>query len=246
MHTLEEYLLDLKSGLENDNLSTQKVAIHAIRDLNDPKAVDPPMAILKDYNIASYLRNEITDIIGMFDITPLIKMLYEQNVPYNHKLEIIRTLGTVPTDQRAIETLVYCLKDLALNPMAALFLKELGWQSGNNIDYVYFLFGNHRFDEILKIGDKAVDPLINLLVSLEKYLDDEQPRYFGLDYSHICELLGKIGDKKAIVPVSRLLYKEFNVYAPDALVKLGAVSSLLLTHNSEITSQAQIVLKRTN
>lgn len=147
----------------------------------------------------------------------------EDHVVRKKAAEALELIG----DERGIEPLIdlLCDENEDIKMKAAEALDSLGWKPDDETSKVDYLIAKQSWDELVKIGKPAVDPLIEMIGAWD----------IGIR-NGVTIALGKIGDERAIEPLIHALYtfnNGYNIYAEDALVKFGkpAVEPLIFALN---------------
>ena len=124
-----------------------------------------------------------------------------------------------------MEPLIVALKDSNVNvrKKAAEALEKVGWQAGKDEVSAAYWIGKQNWEECVKLGALAVEPLIVALKDSD-----------GKVHKFAVRALGKIGDARAVEPLIAAL-KDSDVdvrqFAAEALIKIGtpAVEPLIAT-----------------
>ena len=185
-------------------------------EIGDERAVEPLIQALKDKD--SDVREVAAEVlvkIGEPAVEPLIQALKDENqfVRWGAAL----ALGEIG-DERAVEPLINALKDedSDVRMEAAEALDQMGWKPGYATEKAYYLVAKKEWDEAVKLGEPAVEPLINALKDKEA-----------------AEALVKIGDERAVEPLINALKDEDSGVrweAAEALVKIGEPAVEPLIH----------------
>lgn len=136
--------------------------------------------------------------IGKPAVEPLIVSL--KNKDKSVLWEVIGALGEIK-DRQAVEPLIVFLhdKDVEIRYSAAEALEKLNWMPKNDKEKISFLIAYQKWDELVKIGKSAVEPLIAAL----KDADDDVPK-------HAAKVLGEIKDRRAVEPLIAALDNFFS------------------------------------
>ena len=145
-----------------------------------------------------------------------------QDDNWNVRVRAIGALGRIK-NKRVVVTLSYALtdKDTEVRKRAAEVLDKLKWQPGDDTERVQYLLAKKEWNGLAKVGEPAVEPLIQSLK------DKESDVRKGA-----AEALGTIGDARAVKPLVQALnddYWDVNKSAAEALGRIGepAVESLI-------------------
>jgi hypothetical protein len=120
-------------------------------------------------------------------------------------------------EKKNIRSLIKSLrykKDHKVRKNAALALKEIEWKPQSDIDLAYYLIAKRNWGRLRKLDKSAVLPLTNAL----HYKDHR-------DKEKAAEILGNIGDERAVEGLAYVLYHDKNydvrLEAVRALGKIG-------------------------
>jgi HEAT repeat protein len=143
--------------------------------------------------VAAYFLGELKYKPG---IAPLIDALKDSDEEVRWKAA--SSLGKIG-DSRAVKPLIEALNDhfSSVRNSAVESLGKLGWQPGKDSDGAIYWIAKHNFSECEKIGEPAVEKLIDTL--------EVESEIFR---SSIAGTLGKIGDTRAVEPLIRILDNE--------------------------------------
>jgi len=197
----------LTKALKHKDHSIRYGAARALGRLGDPRAVEPLVQALKDDSYP-FVREGAAQALGEIGETkavpPLMKALKEEIWSVRQKAaEALVEIG----DMRAAEAFVENLRhdECAARKEAATALDQLGWEPKNDEEKAHRLiaeaevrtYNNEPRDELVKMGEQAVEPLIQAL------------NYSDLDWwtrGLAAEVLGRIGDMRAVEALTRALY----------------------------------------
>jgi len=138
-------------------------------------------------------------------VEQLIQALKDENRYVRE--EAAMALGEIG-DKRAVEPLINALKDedSDVRMEAAEALDQMGWKPGYVTEKAYYLVAKKEWDEAVKLGEPAVEPLINALKDKEA-----------------AEALVKIGDERAVEPLINALKDEDSSVRWEAAGALGEI-----------------------
>ncbi len=153
-------------------------------------------------------------------IEPLIEMFRTKDGSWNPTQEIIEDI-LYRIGESAVQPLVQSLdnKDIMIRVCAAATLEKMKWEPSDEAQKAKYLIAlnYHRgfpTEELVKIGEYAVAPLIHLL----------NDNYFHVRL-RVVSILGKIGDRRAIGSLIKVLNEDENGgvcdEAAQALRELG-------------------------
>jgi HEAT repeat protein len=177
-------------------------------------AVEPLLVVLSDRT--PYMRKEAAEILGEIGdlraVEPLINLLADEDILVRR--EAARALGRI-SDPRGIKPLITALKDKdsQVQKNATEALDRLEWKSKNENGKILYLVGRQDWVECVEIGAPTVESFITLLID-----EDRRVRMKSAD------LLGKIGDPRAVEPLILLLKDEdigVRISVARALGKIG-------------------------
>lgn len=139
-------------------------------------------------------------------------------------------------------TNLYNEEDWKVRERAALVLERINWKPLNETEKIYYFFASQEWDELVKIGKPAIDPLIEALKDNNSSVRENAARTLGKikdpmaveplskalwDWNlevrmTAAKALGSIGDKKAVEPlVDNLTDWHFNQVVIEALLRIG-------------------------
>jgi HEAT repeat protein len=183
----------------------------------------------------------IDDMKTKKDVNNLIEKL--DSYSRDDRIGASRALGEVG-DKNATTSLVRALydKDMEVRREAANALEKLNWTTENNAEYAYYLIIKERWDELINLGDTAIEPMIEFLKyeevndSLKRYLENKgepaiKPLIQALKGNDentrnaAAEILVKIGTP-VVVPLVKVLREDNDSFsyrssAIDVLNKVG-------------------------
>jgi HEAT repeat protein len=151
-------------------------------------AVEPLIAVLRDSK--SNMRREVASAlekIGKVAVEPLIIMLKDPNAEVRLcACSALRKIG----DSRAVKPLITLLKDARsdVRHHAAEALTFLWYEPADETQRAVMLVANQKWDDAVKLGAVAVDPLIAVLKDYASRVK-------------AAEALGKIADERAVQPL---------------------------------------------
>ena len=201
----------LIQALKDKEYDARRDSAEALGKIGEP-AVEPLIRALKDtcggvrWGAAKVL-GEIGDARA---IEPLVQAMKDEE--YDVQRYAVEALVKVG-DKRAIEPLTQALKDNVQKNVAEA-LEEMSWQPKDDTEKVYYLIAKNEWDELVKLGKTAVEPLIQTL-------KDNKDCEFR---EKAAEALGEIGDARAVEPLILALKDEEGYgqgYAAEALGKVG-------------------------
>lgn len=238
-------VLRIKRGQVNYDIKwfERNRATEALGRIGDKSAVDPLIEHLN--NSSGFEKRIIIESLGKIGdskaFEPIIKYLNDSNQEIREcVVKIIIKLG----DTRAIDALVLSLKDpsIAVRKAAVNALKDFGWAPLDDEENIMYLMAKEEWDEIVKIGEAAVEILNKAFKDICKWNlggDKISARI------QVLLILGKIGDTRAIDSLIELLNdKEFMIRhrAVKALGNLGdarAVDALI-----KLLNDKELIIRR--
>ncbi|MFZ3169413.1 MAG: HEAT repeat domain-containing protein [Candidatus Methanoperedens sp.] len=195
---------------DNDEI-VRKGAAWALGKIGE-KAVEPLIQALKDKNEdVRWEAKEILEEIGEKAVEPLIQALKDKNEDVRKVATWI--LGEIG-DIRAVESLIQALKDKDrdVRKGAAWALGKIGWQPKDDVERAFYLIAEERWEELVKLGTPAVEPLIQAL--RDKDWDTRKK---------VTWALGEIGDKRAVEPLIQALNDKDWGGQKEAVLALGKI-----------------------
>ncbi|RMH63076.1 MAG: hypothetical protein D6677_08250 [Calditrichaeota bacterium] len=213
--------------LTSQNNALRQASCTALGEIGDRRAINSLMPVLKDHveDVAMAAAYALARI-GK----PALPVLLKQMI--GRKKNIYAELALKEMGTEAIGTLIGLLhhSDPQIKKTAAKVLDILEWQPGDDDAGAAYWIAKQNWDKGVELGDKAVQPLLDVLNDSELW-----------NRMEAAKRLGKIGDKKAVDSLIGLLtdkYWNVRAAAADALVSLGrkAVEPLInamLTGNKE-------------
>lgn len=192
--------------------SVRSAAAEALGTLEDARAIHSLVQALQDTNW--YTREAA------------VKALERLNWHTKNQAEQIQYLiikevwkEVVRFGDLAIDPLVQLLWDSpewrGIRKATATTLDTLDWHPKNILEQVQYFLSKHSWDDLVELGDVAIDPLIQ---ELQEYTGSTQSPY----YEGIITILGEIGDIRATTPLCQQLSHSFvRKLASEALVRIG-------------------------
>jgi len=173
----------LIAALKDEDRVVRRGAVKTLGELKDARAVEPLIAVLKDKN--KYVREAAAEALGNL------------------------------MDARAVEPLIGALKDKDADVCrkAAETLDKIGWKPGQNEAGAAYWIGKRDWEECIRIGVLAIEPLIAVLKDRDWCVRKAAT-----------EALGKIGDARAIESLLAALKDEdenVRIKAAEALGNIG-------------------------
>jgi len=126
-------------------------------------------------------------------------------------LAAIKGLGNTG-DAKAIEHIIPFMSsnNIKESRAASTSLEKLKWKPGNQSEKIRYLIAYNKWDELVKIGEPAVKPLI-------KALDNQLYQGHGIvEIGFPAYALGEIGDRRATFPLMSILTLIASDYSSDA------------------------------
>jgi len=206
----------LVKELTSNNEYVREKATEALIKMDDQMAINSLIQALKDKNEDIFRKRAAVILCGIGEpaVIPLIQTLKDEN--RNLRFGAADLLGEIG-DERAVEPLIQSLndKDSYIRLEAAEALDKIGWKPEDGQENIYYLIAKAKWNEVVKIGKPAVNPLIRALKDGELDL-----RY------EAAEALGEIGDEKAVEPLTEAL-KDVDI---DVRIKAAEVLSNMSSH----------------
>ncbi|MCK4734678.1 MAG: HEAT repeat domain-containing protein [Methanophagales archaeon] len=201
----------LIQALEDENRDIRWSAAEALEKIGEP-AIKPLINSLNDDE--TDIRETSAEILGRIGdnraVDPLIHALGDENSGVRRK--VAEALGSIG-DKEAIEPLIHASKDekIDVRREAMIALDNMGWRPPSVFEQVDYLITTKKWNEIINIGEPAVESLIQIL---EDKSSDVNYRVGAV------AALGRIGDVRAVEPLIQALEDE------DSYVRYKAVEVL--------------------
>lgn len=145
--------------------------------LGEP-AIEPLIQALKDDYILSDAARALGAIRNARAVEPLNQALKDNNSNYKYGIRcvLVEALGMI--GKPAIEVLIQALKDKhkEVRMEAAYVLDKLSWMPRDDIEKAYYLIANEEWDELMKLGEPAIEPLIQALEDENKHIRENAER----------------------------------------------------------------------
>lgn len=197
--------------LRSQNWEIRQRAIEQLGNSGNVQAVEPLISALKDphNNVRQAASEALGKIIDKRSVEPLISLLIDKDS--NVRDSAVEALGNIG-DTRAIEPLITLLNDKYhyVRRKAAEALTSLGWQPGNSTQRAQRAIALKEWEEAICLGEAAVDSFISVLKDKESYVR-----------KHAVDALGKIGDSRAVGPLTTLLSDEQSSIRKAVAIILG-------------------------
>ena len=142
----------------------------------------------------------LDELIKMGEIAVMHLQQLIKDEDYEYRAREIKVLGRLIKElgkkgEPAVETLKQVLEDR--NPdirwEAAETLDMLGWKPKNDVERAYYFIARGRLDELARLGEQAVEPLVQSIKNMDfSYGDDI---YFRKE---LIQALGVTGQPKAV------------------------------------------------
>ena len=194
--------------LTDTDAGVRQAAAEALGKLGDPRAVQPLIAALTDTN-ARVVARALGELGDRRAVQPLIALLTDTHAGVGVRQEAAEALGKLG-DPRAVQPLAAALTDTDMRVCnaAARMLGELGWQPENDRQRATLAITLGRWDEAVRFGPAAVEPLITALAS-------------GWNPRAAAQALGKLGDPQPLITALTDTDSGVRREAAIALGKLG-------------------------
>ncbi len=262
----KEYIVDRRDLAEEASI--------ALGTIGEP-AVEPLIQLLEDED--KVVQEMVADALGYIGdvkvIEPLVQFLNDETKDVHGRRKAIYALKKI-NDEKAVETIVLALKNkhLPIRTSAAALLINSSWTPANDSERVYYLFAKMfinifgkggrlqpEWDEILRFGSRAVEPLIQSFIVEDKVELGKASVYKGLGYD-ITSSVGyiamngiiKIGEP-AVEPLKQALKDENNTIRELSAIALGeirdgrakeALVQTLKDEDEKVRKAAEKALKR--
>lgn len=129
----------------------------------------------------------------------------------------VQALGKMQ-DEKAMEALSAALKDIdeAVRTNAAGALDKLKWEPGNDTEKAYYYIAYGFWGKVKKLGEPGIEPVINVIRDKNSAIRKEAVK-----------TLGKIGDDRAIDPLTEALKDPDQVVRDSAKAALNSIRKKL-------------------
>lgn len=206
----------LIAALKDSHASVRRAASQALGKIGDSRAVDSLIAALQDSD--GYTCQNAVEALGKITaasaVEPLIAVFQNTKRETYLRREAAKALGLIG-DPRALEVLIAALKDdRNVRHEVADALGKLGWKPGKDETGAYYWIAKQMYPMCVEIGPPALSPLIN-----ELKVKGERARWQAV------EVLGKIGDARAVEPLIAVLNdrdQSVRWFAEKALGNIGS------------------------
>jgi len=201
-------------ALKDNDIGVRENAAEALGEIGDARAVEPLMVALKDND--SRVRFSAAKALGEIgDLRAVIQLI----AALKDNDHLVRSYAAVALgktgDARAVEPLIVALKDNddLVRSYAAVALDKLNFEPQSDYQNVVYLMANSKWQECVKIGNAAVEPLIILLTDKDWYVRT----------GALVVALGEIGDARAVEPLIVVLKDNDHLVRSYAAVALGKI-----------------------
>lgn len=191
----------LIEAVKDSDDKVRQNAVQALAEIADPRGIDVLTQALGNLNFSGYTLWTVAGVLGTMrdvrGVEPLIKALLIDKRQFQQK--VAEALGEI-ADVRAVQPLIAALR--------------LHIEKEHGVKIKYYI--KEAEDALVKIGEPAIDPLIQAL----EHEEDE----------HIIKgairVLGRIGDERAIRPIEQALEHHRNLKY-DSEVALKSIEDRL-------------------
>ncbi len=247
-----DFIDQLINALKDPFISVQKEAVLSLGKMKNEKAARALIFTLANKDLHELSSMTLINI-GKPAVVSLINALKDNN--FEIRQSAAKALGEIG-DAKAVEPLIASVvdKDLRLTavealvkigtpsikPLVAMFsssdedtiqvtvevLQKIGYQPVSQADKISYFYAARKWDELVKIGQPALDALINNALNNNSLAIRQSA----------AKALGEIGDSRAVEPLIESL-KDINLgvqnVAIEALTKIGspAVEALITALN---------------
>ncbi len=218
--------------LDNPDSIVRRKACDALGLMDDTRAVEPLNKMLKDSNrhVRRRAANALIKVGDESSIKPLIEALEDSEEKV--RMRAAEALGKIG-DESAIMPLNRLKSDYydkvskaAVDAIDAI--NSRGIKVSNTVKIENLILDlasdsnsvcNNAVNDLVKIGEPAVEPLLRCLKVGYNYADK-----YGQQKRKVCDVLGLIGDSRAVEPLNRMLRdedKHVRRRAANALINIG-------------------------
>ena len=167
---------------ENPKIRLNYGIIRILEKIGDKRAIEPIIDILSETDL--FTLKQLFGVLSKIDrewvkheaAKKLVPFLIDMIDSLDKDLEDLKenciALLAGIGDKRAIEPLVALLKTESDSSMLKTIkntLKELGWEPENIDDKVFVLLLEKNEDELVKLGEPAIEPLVDILINKETF-----------------------------------------------------------------------------
>jgi len=205
--------------LEHADSDVREKAARSLGKIGDTQAVEPLVTALSDQN--SGVREQAAEALGEIGdaraVGPLVEVLQNPPTKYGPShLVAAEALGKIggTGDARVMGLLVPMLEDhsLYVREKVAKALKLLGWHPANNTQRALFAIGYGAWDDLLSLGEAAVEPLVTLFTTVElSHREDFVVK--------VVPAMGGIGDARVVKPLADIAAYGCNRHVREVAAK---------------------------
>jgi HEAT repeat protein len=211
--------------LENDkDRLVRRNAAMALCNIGDSRAVEPLIAYIKRKGL--FTRRKIIHRLGEIgdaNVIPLLFAFMEERRLFTRG-KLTRAITRIALRSSDTNPVVTALEngDDRIRGAAAKVLDNTGWKPANNKESALYLIAKKKWKPLLGVGKEAVDALIGIV--------NDKNKTVRLD---AVKTLGKIGSPRAVEPLIKRLYYEYNpnwftvVAALDRIKNAGKIEPFL-------------------
>lgn len=185
-------LTDNDEDVQWHSIEALPLSFEELQRIGNKTAIPALVQSLRHSNIN--IRREAAVFLGRYDWSPAdpTEEVYYHIAAQNWEEILKHGAGAIPLLLPFLQEAIY----YKVRKGVVLTLYELGWRPENPNDLAHYLIAKEDWAAVVKLGSHAVLPLL-------KALQDDRPINI-LDWIKAIKALGKIGDPRAIKPLSQL------------------------------------------
>jgi HEAT repeat protein len=230
-------IVPLCTYLHDSDTKIRNIAVLVLGEIGDSTAIKPLIACLNDndYNVRENTANAL-DKMSFVPTSQTEKISYFIAAK---KFDELTKIG-----KPAIKPLIVCLKDhnRQIRESALYTLEKMEYKPSSEGDLISYLIVSRQYDNIIRIGKPAIEPLIDCLYYKDGEFDYDientlsaigkpaiEPLIVHLNdinvnvRQHSVLALGRIGDRHATIPLIKCLKDTVFVIRSSAAEALGKI-----------------------
>ncbi len=222
--------------LESSENDVPQKAASALGTIRDKRAVEPLIKTLRSNNkyICECAAEALGEIGDRRAIKPLIEKL--ENGEKDIQQTAARSLEKIGKSVVGLLTKLLDNEKEDVRWIAANVLDKLGWHPTSNEDKNRYHIAKKEFKKCVQINKSVMDSVIKNLNNESNHVRE-----------NAAEILGKLGDKRAVVPLFKVLKDKVNTVRISAVESLGKIGDnraveplvkLFQDNNSQISAKA--------
>lgn len=204
----------LEANSKTNFYSVPRAAAFALAEIGDAQAIEPLLTALRNQEdtVRHFAVTALGTMCVALAVDPLIKALHDTDPSV--RCSAAHALAKIG-DQKAVLPLTKALKDpkSEVCQEVADALDRLNWIPENSVDKAYYYSVKGNWTECLKLGELAIEPLLQKLNDSNYYIRIAA-----------AEILGKLGDPRSAEFLKRVIREndgDIRNAAVNALDRLG-------------------------